>query len=74
MKKPKKGAFQFHGPMLSKVLRDELPKNRKKRVKPDQGDWIDWRKVEQEENAYLRSARGLTASHRILRGGKCSPR
>ena len=35
---------------------------------------IDWKKVAREENAYLRSARGLTASPQFVRGGQCSPK
>ena len=41
--------------------------------KPRQED-VDWQKVAREENAYLRKARGLTASPKFVRGGGCSPR
>jgi hypothetical protein len=69
--KAKKGAFRFRGSMMSKVLKADVAH----RPKSSQGsEGINWRKVEKEETAYLRSARGLSASPRILRGGKCSPR
>ena len=43
-----------------------------KKLTKSERDGIDWQRVAKEENVYLRSARGLSFSPKILRGSKCS--